>query len=78
MQSTLLLLAIAFGVLVGVFLDTWGVARSAITGAIVAGLLGSLAAVVDGRAEVVGPHLVRMISAVAIPAVAILVIRSYM
>ena len=77
MQSGLLLLGLATGVLLGLYWDLWGVVRSAISAVLTAATLGILGWIADGREGVLGTYLMRLAGAVAIPAIVVIVIRSY-
>ena len=77
MQSGLLLLGLAIGVLLGLSHDSWGLTRSAVLGAIAVTTLAVLGWIADGREGVFGAYLARVGAAVVIPAVVLLVLRSY-
>jgi hypothetical protein len=77
MHTGLLVLAVAFGVLLGFFGDAWGYARAALCGVVVAVGLGGLDAVVDGRQGVVVSYIVQMAVAIAMLASITVVIRAY-
>ena len=78
MQTIFFLVALVFGAFVGVYYPVWGIGRCAIYSAVVAAVISAIAAVLDGRHGVFMGHFTRISMAIAVPAILVAVLRSYM